>query len=482
MSKEMVTQFVARQLTEQSSLLRLLALDENGTPYRQRFIYPVLAKYLEDFLASPANPRWLIIPGLRGVGKSTILAQLYFAFERRFPGGIFYLSVDQVVKKLNATIFDVVDAYEEVVGGKLHRSQEPRLFLLDEVHYDPEWQSALKALYDNTRKVFVVCSGSSALSLQLTTDVARRATLEKMLPLSFREYLLLSRGGREAEEPEAVRDLGKAVADALFGSADAREAHGKLSARSGAVRDFYRDHDALRIHNYLRYHALPSTLAMSDPGRIYRHLGSVIDRIVEKDLPDLRVFDRPVLNKVSSLLFLLAAADVSSLHSLARDLGEMDLGTLRAVFDVLEKTELLFRVRPYGSAGRQVRKPSKYLFPAPCLRAALAQPMAPEILESRLKGKLLEDAVGRYLLAEAGGPGGDGPCYDPGEGGADFVLTRGKSRVVLEVGWGKRDASQVQATLKKIGGDYGILLTDGLLKLDADKRIVTVPLEYFFLL
>jgi len=184
---------------------------------------------------------------------------------------------------------------------------------------------------------------------------------------------------------------------------------------------------------------------------------------------------------MQALLFMLAGADIVSLNSLSKNLG-LEAKTLTSVFDALEKSELLLRIYPTGSVYKKVRKPSKYLFSAPCFRAALLNVVDSKSIETTYKGKLLEDAVGLYLMRKFGARVGSSVSYDPTEGGADFVLEHGKKKIVIEVGWNKKGSSQITKTMQRTGSDLGLLITNSPLNYDEEKRTITFPLEYFFIL
>ena len=111
-----VKQYIARQLTEQAKILKLSAYDQNGKAYLKRYFYYCLDKHVRSFLEKGNEPRWLMVPGLRGVGKTTVLAQLFFAYQERFNGRILYVTLDEVTKKINSNLFAVLDAYEELIG------------------------------------------------------------------------------------------------------------------------------------------------------------------------------------------------------------------------------------------------------------------------------------------------------------------------------------------------------------------------------
>jgi predicted AAA+ superfamily ATPase len=208
----------------------------------------------------------------------------------------------------------------------------------------------------------------------------------------------------------------------------------------------------------------------------------VVDRIVEKDLPTMQAFTTGVLAKIPSLLFLVASSDTRSLAAFAKDLKDIDEKTLIVVFRVLEEAELLMRVYPFSlSAPKRVRKPSKYLFFAPSIRAALIHLTDSRAIDTQHKGKLLEDSVGMYLYRHFSGIIGASIGYDDAQGGADFIVDAGGKRIVIETGWNKRDASQAIQSMQEAKAQYGVLVTSSSV-LEQKNNVVTVPFEFFYLL
>lgn len=49
-----------------------------GEKYPTRHAFVRLQKYVTDFMKGNREQRWVIMPGLRGVGKTTLLSQIYF--------------------------------------------------------------------------------------------------------------------------------------------------------------------------------------------------------------------------------------------------------------------------------------------------------------------------------------------------------------------------------------------------------------------
>lgn len=482
MINQEIKQYVARQLTEQAKILKLSAYDQAGEAYLKRYFYYRMDKHVRNFLESGGEPRWIMVPGLRGVGKTTILSQLFYAYQKRFNGRILYVSLDEVVKKLNSNLYAVLDAYEELLGESFPSLSGDILLMIDEVHFDADWQSALKSLYDKSRKVFIISTGSSAIAINCTADVARRSLVEKMYPLKFTEYVMLADTVSKKAEVNFPPRLGEKISEALFDSENAGEAYTRLHILENQVRTYWQKVDIRSIDRYIKYYSLPSVLSYREDAAIYAILNSVVDRIVEKDLPTMKSFTADVLVKIPQLLFLVASSDIRSLSAFASDLKDIDVKTLGVIFQVLEEAELLLRVYPFSlSAPKRVRKPSKYLFFASSIRAALIHLTDSRSIDISHKGKLLEDVVGMYIYRHFASNIGVSLGYDDAQGGADFIVDAGARRIVIETGWNKKDGSQVERTIKDTNATYGLVVTSTSV-LELRDNILMIPFEYFFLI
>ncbi len=139
--------------------------------------------------------RLVILPGLRGVGKTTILFQLYDyltnnkGIERE---QILYFSTDELKAFLNKKVLEVIDVFIRDFHKTTPVYLDKELFILiDEAHFDKSWSEAAKILFDQSKKIFMIFTGSSALNFELNVDAARRATKEIVFPMNFSEYLIL---------------------------------------------------------------------------------------------------------------------------------------------------------------------------------------------------------------------------------------------------------------------------------------------------
>ncbi len=481
MANSEIKNYVSRQMMEQAKILGLSAYDKDGNEYPKRYFYNCLEKHILNFLDSNGEPRWIIIPGLRGVGKTTVLAQIFFKYRQSFGKRILYVSMDEVVKKIGGNLFEVIDAYEELLNISFSELKEDVFLLVDEVHFDPEWQFALKSLYDRSRRVFIVSTGSSAIALNATTDVVRRSAIEKMYPMKFTEYVMLSAsidkiGGDVQISPKLEKD----ISTAIFESANAKEALQSLQKISDQVIRYWQGVDIRAIDRYLKFYSIPSVLTLKDDAAIYANLNAVIDRIIEKDIPTVKPFSRVVLSKIPALLFILAGSEAMSLEKMAGNLKDIKIKTLSIVLKVLEDSELLMRVYPFSSSTpKKVRQPSKYLFLSSSLRAALLHLIDSRSIDISHKGKLLEDVVGMYIYRHFSQKIGWTISYDYEKNGADFIID-GVNRIVIETGWNKRTHQQALKTLKNVKGKYGIVISNSV-TLGEQDNVLFLPFEYFFL-
>lgn len=383
---------------------------------RRRFVFERLSRVVDNYI-NGGNPGTILLPGLRGTGKTTLLGQLYFHVLLERPD-VIYIPVDEL-RLLGFDLHETVEAYFEIF-----RPERP-VILLDEVQYDPHWDLALKVLHDK-RKALVIATGSSALKLKESPDLVRRALHIGITPLSFLEYLHLL---GENVKPFGIEPLL---------SFDSERLEKAVSTSS---------HNWKKAGEYLRIGSLPLSIGL-DERTAHDSMFSLIERVVYRDLPEVRNFDSSTLDSALRLLVLLSnpKGERFSYEKLSRILS-ISKATVMELIRALTASGLLIEIPPLGSVSRKIRKSPKLKFSAPSLRAALLSRF--DVIDN---ASLLEDAVALYLS-------GSGLLeYEPGRGGADFVLTREGRRYVIEVGLGKESYAQVKRSMERIGADAGVVI------------------------
>ena len=485
MNQIRISQYIQNQITRAPFVLRSYTQDDAGNRYLSRNIFIRIKKLINDFLRGEKEIRIIAVPGLRGVGKTTLLAQLFLDLFPNQQKELLYISVDQIVNILRSDLYTILEEYQKVIGTSFEKLNNNLFIFIDEIHFDANWPSVLKSVYDKSKKVFVICTGSSALSLQSTADLARRIIFEKLYPMNFTEYILLktkysSIQNKTITPKFPIKGLKGETKNALFYSSDANDCFATLENVERKVNDYWFGIDSLEIDKYFKFGTMAFALTIRDENKVHTLINELIDKVVEKDLFELGKFSADTIEKVKNILLMIAASDEVSITSLAKNLTDISINTLIEVFNALEKAEMIIRVYPYGSVYKKVRKPSKYYFMSPALRHVLLSIVEGEISFEKNKGRYLEDIIALYLYREFGQELISPIYYDSAKGGTNFILARTDKKIAIEIGYGDKGIKQVEYSLKKIKGNYGLVISDS--KLSLQGNIVKVPLKYFLLM
>ena len=421
-----------------------------------------------------------VLHGLRGTGKTTLLAQMYNDLKNVRKERKLFISLDEVVSKLNVKLSDVLSVYEDMLEeGSFEKLKSPIFLFLDEVHFDKDWSTTLKILYDKTNKIFVLATGSSALSLHNTPDLARRSHFIELYPMKFTEYVKIKYGALES------KGLSSRIKDCIFNSNNAQEVYDKVSKETANAQKYWIGIDYHKeVDNYIQYNNLPFTLDIDDNALITEQMNQMLSKIMTTDISHNGNFSFDIIKTLPSLLYILASTDQFNISRVC-SVMQITRPTLASILDALEKTGLIWRVYPYTSHYNQVSKSSKYLFTSPTFRTihfTLTQSVIRNNNEHM--GKLLEDTIGLILKKEEFYSTERSLTYDGAEGGADFIVQNNNRTIVIEVGYGNKRINQVIKTMKRFDKDksYGIVVSKNPLKINKELNIVEIPITYFLLI
>ncbi|MFA5188292.1 MAG: AAA family ATPase [Patescibacteria group bacterium] len=473
MNQELI-QYLQQQIRTIDERLNRFTHSIDGKNHPRRFMFVKLNQYVTQFINKTADNRLVIVPGFRGVGKTTLIAQICAEYKGKF-NNILFLSVEDAKNLFNAGIAELMIAYENILGTNLESVKEPTLIFLDEIQSDPKWAITLKSLFEKTSNVFFCCTGSSAIILQTTTNLARRAIFEKMPPMCFTEYEMIKNNIFPPKLKEKIRQ-------AVYFSKDANEAYHNLLVLQSQVNQYWSKVSRADIKEYLSYGTLPFSFIMPNETAIYDSISLLLDKIIKLDLPVLGSFDTNTLGMVKRILFAIAENDTTSLNFLEKTFGINRL-TIANIFDALEKAELLIKIPAYGSNMSAAKKPNKYLFMTPAIRMTFFYFTGQENTYLTRQGKLLEDSIGSHLYREFILRKDGAIRYDSAQGGADFILQiLNKKQIIIEVGIGAKDKRQIISSMKKIKSDYGLIFSASELSADPALNILSIPLDYYFLM
>jgi predicted AAA+ superfamily ATPase len=478
-----ILSYVQRQYATTTHRLQNNVQSTTGNRYPQRHYYVKLDQAVSDFRMGKTETRWVTLAGLRGVGKTTVASQVFLSLRQKAPDlPILYVAMDEVVDYFGSNLYEVLTAYRHILGTEYENLEKPAFLLVDEVQKDPKWASALKSVFDKSKKLFVCATGSSMLSLQAPSDITRRTQFDRLQPMSLVEYQMMK------NQIFPLNDLKKNVRRALYESSSAAQVKKSLDDLSTSVQDYWgklNQGPDLVFNEYLENGTLPFLINESSQEQKFTMLRRMIDDVIYKDILAFHDFDKDTLRSINNLLLSLAETlETLSLNELHTTVG-IAVNTVHIILDLLTRSGLLIRVRPYGATKGQIKKPCKYRFSSPAYRMALLGLSGdPKVLKTN-HGACSEDMVALYLENAWGQSNRGDVCFDPEKGGADFVVQVGNAkRIVIEVKKGSKvgeGIDQTQRTLEKVKGAYGIVLSSRPNVEVAEKtpNIVLVPMTHF---
>lgn len=134
-------------------------LSSNNKKLNHRTDYFRIKEYIDNFLNGNNQNRFIVMPGLRGVGKTTILLQLYeYLIKNDVPNSdILYFDVSELKSFYDVNILDVITNFiENIHQTTMVELNKPIFLLIDEVHFDKNWALTGKIVYDNNNNIFMI--------------------------------------------------------------------------------------------------------------------------------------------------------------------------------------------------------------------------------------------------------------------------------------------------------------------------------------
>ena len=237
--------------------------------------------------------RLIEIKGSKGVGKTTLMLQHIL---QSFPNvdDTLYVSLDNLWFQ-SYSLKELVDWFY-VQGG--------RYLYLDEVHYYPHWQTAIKNLIDEYADLHIAFTGSSMLQLEVGEGDLSRRLIDYHLPgLSFREYLRF----------EKVAELETYTLDEILLN------HVQISfavkEQLGNIQPYF---DAYLQHGYYPFYK-------SVRSGYEIRLQHVVNQVLECDYPIIDEVTVSTIEKTKKMLMVLAQS-VPQMPTMNTLYGQLDTG------------------------------------------------------------------------------------------------------------------------------------------------------------
>lgn len=463
--------------------------NEKGVLHPTRTLFNRLKEFLKNLSNGTLddNEKIILLPGIRGVGKTTLLMQL-FNIEKihRLESDSGLLSaVGRVDERMyidaakltleDITLKEFFDYFENIRDLRFEALKKKCLFLIDEIHYDEQWGLFLKNLYDRTtghKNILVIATGSSALHLRMNPDLSRRTTTLDVYPLTFSEFMKLKHSAAPSEK------MSVDLQSIIFESKSVQDIYSAVRETSTPVRQYFSSIPSNAISEFFEIGGFPFTLSLKNKIKSIELIKNIIDSMIIKDVAALKRFNTQTLTKINQLLYLIAISDKVSYEKLQRSLRISEFRTVESLIEVLEQSGILVKIGSYGRGYGPTRKTPKFLFITPSLRSGIIDNQ----YTSAIEGKKLEDyfiLIYKTLTKEKSYAR---LSYDIAGGGADFIVSlKSTGNIIIEVGFHKESVEQLRTTKRKIKSGYGIVFGSASIEL-VDDTFVKLPLEYFLVL
>ena len=484
MDIDMLKTYLEKRIQYTEKLALKYTTDKNNKSLPKRHIFSRIKNHINNFLEKNTKiDRLIIIPGLRGTGKTTLLYQLYLYLIRKkniSRERILFISVDDL-KSLNYDLRSSIEVYEsKILFEDLAISEEPVFLLLDEVNHDPNWALTLKVIYDGYPSIFIIATGSSALELEKETnaDLARRAKKEYLFPLNFIEYLKISKKIDKYYRTSIIRekiikllnnvDFIPKFTSEFFTNNEIIEIYKKIKLHSFEIEDF------------LKFGGFPFTALYKKDSEEF--LLEIIKKIIYSDIPKIKDIYYSSLENAIKLIYYLAGSEKASIENISNDL-KINKYSVQNILRLLEMSSLIFSIKPLGSEEKIIRKSWKYYFITPTIRFMIKDYLG-TFKESDI-GFLFEEYIAStlYKIQITHNMSNINVFYDPNKNSADFLIKTFENKIIpIEVKFGKdkNAEKQIRNSMKRYNAEYGIIIGD--YELEFRDNILYMPKELFLIL
>ncbi|MCX7726469.1 MAG: AAA family ATPase [Chitinispirillaceae bacterium] len=459
-----------------------------GQKYPLRNFFVLLKKYATDFITNGNEPRMIGLVGLRGVGKTTLMWQLAEFIIKKFPHSpIYFFNVNEITIS-GYNLSQALNAFQTTLLKKrFNELTTPIILLFDEVHDAPDWVRALKILYDEAKTAFIVCTGSSALLLRQTADLARRIKIERLYPFRFIEFITAKsfflHKGKNTILPQL--QLAENLKEILFFSKDVVTLFTKVQKYQEEINSYFNKIEKnieinieVLLDEYIKYYNIPAFLLYKESSTILENIYDLFKRVVYEDISKINnsISDKLNTPTILNLLTHLAISDEINKDKLSKNTN-IKKEYIENILDIIEKAELINILSPFGGPKTRLWENRKVFFMSPSLRLSLLSIIYGNNIPENLVGKLYEDIVVMYIRKTLKENQLLFVKNDPSQI-PDFIIETGEQPIVVEVGKRKINTSQ----LKQINKRYGLLISSGLQKVTIENNTIKLPLKIFFLL
>lgn len=352
------------------------AIKEEVKPQKRLAYYEAL-----KMLTHTSIRRFVVLSGVRRVGKTTILYQIIdnLIDEGINPRNILYVSFDNpVLKFINAE--KTISIYES-----MYPIEGARYLFFDEIQYTDDWELWMKVIYDSRKDIRLMATGSASPILEKgsTDSGTGRWNILKIPTMSFYEYCRLL----ALDEPE----LPVNVKLSELVEMEYTEL-GDLMSRFAPLRNHF--------NRYLTVGGFPELVLSDDDMYAQKMLREdVADKVIKRDVLTLFNIRSPLLMEKLFLYICMNSTEIFNASTAAKELDNTSVVTIDSYIDALVMSNLIYLAKPMnvGSKGSLKGKPKIFIADAAIRNAVL---MIDDVLsdESEL-GVMVETAVYKHIVS-----------------------------------------------------------------------------------
>ncbi len=254
----------------------------------------------------------IIIQGLRRVGKTTLMYQIIDSLIKKGtdPLNILYFSFDDRTK----SPIEILKEYETEILKKDLRSEKIYIFF-DEIQKVPDWENAIKIIYDSYPNVKLFISGSMQIVVSKKTreSLAGRFFDIHVEPLDFWEFLEFRNISIDRERVE-----------------------------------LYENEIKVNFEEFLKTGGFIEAINMNDMEKIQYFKESILKRVAFIDIPGVFRIDYPEILYTLLEIFSTYPGMYIDYKNLASDL-KIDQRTLSEYVNLLEKALLVQKLYNFSN-------------------------------------------------------------------------------------------------------------------------------------
>lgn len=352
------------------------AVKDDAKPQRRLAYYEALR-----MLNHPSIRRFIVLSGVRRVGKTTILYQIIDKLldEGIHPRNILYVSFDNPMLKL-VSVETVLSVYES-----MYPIEGERYLFFDEIQYTDDWELWMKVIYDSRKDIHMIATGSASPILEKGSadSGTGRWNILKIPTMSFYEYCRLL-GLDDPLSSDVIQPCDLSDMD-----------HAQLG-------DLVNRFMPLRNHfnRYLTIGGFPELVLSGDDLYAQRMLREdVVDKVIKRDVLSLFNIRNPLLMEKLFLYLCMNSTEIFSATTAAKELENISVSTIDSYIDALEMSNLIYLAKPMnvGSKGALKGKPKIFIADAAIRNAVL---MIDDVLSDETElGSIVETAVYKHMVS-----------------------------------------------------------------------------------